>query len=163
MQCLRYHVLSCGKRKCLMSDSMCWPAVAKGNEFPDWSGTCKAHSCCWAVSFPWSMLVVLGRRQRKNECWVGDWEIPLLKWSKELRQLNETAYRWFRKKISAFEIVSFQFLFQNHTKHYHPYYVAVAFKTLLPWHTVKKKTTHNILYITTKVIHSLSFLSPFNK
>lgn len=54
--------------------------------------------------------------------------------------------------------MSFQFLFQNHTKHYHLYYVAVAFKTLLPWHTVKN---NNTLYITTQVIYSPSFLSPF--
>ena len=46
----------------------------------------------------------------------------------------------FSGKKSAFEITeSFQFLFQSHTKHYHLYYLEVAFKTFLPWLIVYKK------------------------
>ena len=52
-----------------------------------------------------------------------------------MRQLKN-----FSGKKSAFEITeSFQFLFQSHTKHYHLYYLEVAFKTFLPWLIVYKK------------------------
>ena len=46
----------------------------------------------------------------------------------------------FQEKKSAFEIIeSVQFLFQSHTKHYHLYYLEVAFKTFLLWLIVYKK------------------------
>lgn len=63
----------------------------------------------------------------------------------------------FSGKKSAFEITeSFQFLFQSHTKHYHLYYLEVAFKTFLPWLIVYKKK--NTLYITIQVIFIHSFI-----
>lgn len=59
-------------------------------------------------------------------------EFLLPKERKDLRQLNETAYKFFRKKNQPLKLLSHFSFYSSHTKHYHLYYLEVAFKTFLP-------------------------------